>query len=96
MIRFFFFELFNYEVNIIMYIDIRSHDKYLNGHIENAKNIGMYELLLHPGMYLSKSRTYYIYCDTGFRSKMVVDKLYSIGYNCVNIEGGYNNYLIKS
>ena len=40
MIRFFFFELFNYEVNIIMYIDIRSHDKYLNGHIENAKNIG--------------------------------------------------------
>ena len=42
-----------------------------------------------------KNTIYYIYCDYGNRSKHVVSYLNSLGYNCVNIEGGYNNYLLE-
>lgn len=78
-----------------MYIDIRSRGKYLLGHIENAININYYELLLNYDKYLNKNEIYYIYCDSGNKSKVIVNKLKNFGYNCVNIEGGYNNYLVN-
>ena len=78
-----------------MIIDIRSNSKYMIGHIENALNIEYYDLLLNYKKYLSKNQTYYIYCDSGVRSKIVVSKLNNLGYNCVNIDGGYSNYLLN-
>ncbi|MBR3145771.1 MAG: rhodanese-like domain-containing protein [Bacilli bacterium] len=76
-------------------IDIRSKNKYSMGHIPSAINIEYLELLSNPSKYLNKNEIYYLYCDSGYTSSMVVNKLNNIGYNTVNIDGGYNNYLLR-
>ena len=76
-----------------MYIDIRDKNKYLKGHIASAININYIDLLANTSRYLNKNNTYYIYCDSGMKSEFVVSRLVKKGYNCVNVDGGYNNYL---
>ena len=76
-------------------IDIRSYHRYLQGHIPGAISIESSELITYPEKYLDKEKTYYLYCDSGFRSSNIVQKLNSMGYNTVNIIGGYNNYLLS-
>ena len=76
-------------------IDIRDKYKYINGHLDDAVNIMESNLIYNHNKYLNKNTIYYIYCDYGNRSKYVVSYLNSLGYNCVNIEGGYNNYLLE-
>ena len=76
-------------------IDIRSHSEYLYGKIPTAININKIMLLMKPETYLSKEKTYYIYCQSGHSSNNAVNKLNSLGYHTVNIEGGYNNYLLR-
>lgn len=79
----------------IKIIDIRNRNKYLLGHVDNSINICEEELYNYPNRYLRKDEIYYIYCDYGNRSKIIVSKLNSLGYNAVNINGGYHNYLLR-
>lgn len=76
-------------------IDIRDKSKYLNSHIDGAINISYMDLLLNHKRYLEKDKIYYIYCDSGVRSKSLVEKLNNLGYHTINIDGGYNNYLLR-
>ena len=76
-------------------IDIRNRDKYNINHIPGSINIESFELLNNPSKYLKKDEIYYIYCTSGITSKKVVNKLNKIGYNTVNIDGGFNNYLLR-
>ena len=76
-------------------IDIRSRDKYNINHIPGAVNIDYLELLSNPSKYLNKNNTYYLYCSSGYTSNMVVNKLNNMGFNTVNIDGGFNNYLLR-
>ena len=78
-----------------MIIDIRSEASYLKGHIEGAIHIPFTELLQNPAHYLEKEKDYQIYCEHGNKSKFLVDNLKRQGYKCVNIEGGYHNYLLR-
>lgn len=78
-----------------MYIDIRNKNEYFKSHIEGAININYYDLLINYNKYLDRNKIYYIYCNSGLKSRVIVSKLNKLGYNCVNIEGGYNNYLLK-
>ena len=76
-------------------IDIRSLNNYNKGHIDGAIHINQFDLLFNPSKYLKKDEIYYIYCNSGVSSKVVVNKLNSLGYHTVNIDGGYNNYLLR-
>ena len=76
-------------------IDIRSKSKYDISHIPGAINIDSLDLLNNPGRYLNMNDTYYIYCTSGYTSDGVVHKLNRLGYNTVNIDGGFNNYLLR-
>ena len=76
-------------------IDIRSRDMYNTNHIPGAINIESFELMNNPSMYLNKNDTYYLYCTSGYTSNIVSNKLNVLGYNTVNIEGGFNNYLLR-
>ena len=49
---------------------------------------------MNPNSYLKKDKTYYIYCQTGYTSMDVVNILNKKGYNTINLEGGYNKYLL--
>ncbi len=81
----------NKDLNLI---DIRSQSQYIEGHIPNSTNIPGHLLLMNPTSYLKKDKTYYIYCQTGRTSTDVVNILNKKGYNTINLEGGYNKYLL--
>lgn len=76
-------------------IDIRSVEKYNDNHIENAKNIPMQLLLQNPSKYLNYNETYYIYCQKGINSKEVCRRLLLKGFKVVNINGGYEGWLLQ-
>ena len=86
------------EVNIsdipknINLIDIRDKLMYLNGTLDNAKNIYYQKLFSNPEKYLNKEEEYYIFCSNGTSSKKLCKYLASIGYKVINIIGGYNSY----
>lgn len=77
----------NYEI-----IDIRSKVEYSKGHIYNARNIDMNKLLNEHDKYLDKSKTYYIYCSFGNKSKKVCELLTLLGYDVINVYGGYDSF----
>ena len=73
-------------------IDIRDGYLYNMGNIPNSKNIPMNFLTMNPSNYLNTNDVYYIYCNSGINSKKTCEILSSMGYNVVNIIGGYNEY----
>ena len=77
-----------------MYIDIRDNNSYNNGHIDGAINIPFKNLLVNPKL-LNKNEIYYIYCQSGNNSKILVNYLNKLGYSCINVSGGYSKYLLK-
>ncbi len=83
------------KMNNINIIDIRNRNSYVMGHIPQAINIDEYDLLFNTANYLDKNTRYYLYCDYGNRSEQLVNKLNSRGYDTVNIDGGYHNYLLS-
>lgn len=77
----------NYEI-----IDIRSKFEYDKGHIYNARNIEANKLLNEHDKFLDKSKTYYIYCSFGNKSKKVCEMLTLLGYDVINVYGGYDSF----
>jgi len=73
-------------------IDIRDNYSYNIGHIPGAINIPGTILKNIPEKYLSKEKTYYIYCSIGTQSANLTNILNSQGYNCYSIQGGYQEY----
>lgn len=77
-----------------MIIDIRNINDYEKGHLENAISIPYNKLYLNPKI-LNKDETYYLYCNSGKKSKELVNYLNKLGYHTINIEGGYFNNLFR-
>lgn len=74
-------------------IDIRDNYLYRLGNIPSSQNIPMNFLLSNPDQYLKKEEQYYIYCTQGMQSSKLCYKLAMLGYNVVNVSGGYNDYM---
>lgn len=75
-------------VNII---DIREEEEYNDSHIKSSINVPNAKLMLYPERYLTKLEKYYIYCQFGKTSIKTCMYLNKIGYNVINIIGGYDN-----
>lgn len=73
-------------------IDIRSTDLYNMGHIKTSINIPKSQLLCNYKCYLDKSKQYYIYCQYGTTSIKTCIFLKKLGYNVINVLGGYEKY----
>lgn len=82
-------------LNNINIIDIRSIEKYNSNHIPNARNIPFEKLIINPSNYLNPSEKYYIYCQRGINSKNVCRILKNLGFNVVNINGGYEAWILN-
>lgn len=76
-------------------IDIRSIEKYNNRHIPGASNIPLDKLLINFNKYLSKSSKYYIYCQMGVQSRKMCQILKNNGFDVVNVEGGYEAWVLS-
>ena len=83
------------KLNNINIIDIRNIEKYNNRHIEGSINIPLEKILTNFNKYLSKSKRYYIYCQKGIQSRKLCQILKNNGYDVVNIEGGYEAYILS-
>ena len=79
------------KLNNPIIIDIREKDEYDSGHLNGAINISMNKIILNPEKYLSKNKTYFIYCQEGKITKVVCNILSKLEYRVVEIEGGYNS-----
>lgn len=73
-------------------IDIREYYEFMTGSIRTAKNIPMNQLLSQPAYYLERSKTYYIMCQSGMRSKRAVNELQKLGYQVIDVKGGMGAY----
>lgn len=82
--------------NSINLIDIRDNYKFSQGSIKSAINIPADFLLMNPSEYLNKKQKYYLFCNYGITSKNVCKLLSNIGYQVINIRGGYFGFLRDS
>lgn len=74
-------------------IDIRDNYKYNLGSIPGSINVPYLFLVTNPSNYLNKNETYYLLCDSGSTSLRCGLELTEMGYNVINISGGYNSYI---
>ena len=71
-------------------IDIRNHQEFNNFHLNCAVNIEFLTLYNNFNNLLNKQDTYYIICESGYRSKKLIKKLSKYGYKLILVKKGYN------
>lgn len=77
----------------IVLVDVRTKEEFEAGHIPNAINVPLDDILNENIETLEdKNQTYYIYCRSGNRSKQASEKLASLGYNAIIEIGGIIDY----
>lgn len=79
------------ELKDIFILDTRTVGEYDRGHIDGAKHIPI-DSLRNEIDKLPKDKLIYVYCHSGLRSYVACRILSQLGYDCVNISGGYGYY----
>ena len=77
-------------------IDVRDKAEYDNGHIENAINISLTEIMDGKLPECEKEEKILLYCVSGGRSGRAQHILKSAGFINVENGGGYNDLRAKS
>ena len=79
----------------VQLVDVRTPDEYAAGNIPGSVNIDV--LTGHFGetaaTMLDKAYTVAVYCRSGNRSKNAAQVLSMMGYNVVELNGGYNEWV---
>lgn len=82
------FKMMNDDVIIL---DVREKEEYNNGHIKNALNIPL-DNIISEEIDIDKNKTILVYCQSGNRSKTASSKLASLGYENIYNFGGINDW----
>lgn len=80
----------------ISVIDVREQYEYIMGHIPNAINIPVNDIVEDYEKYLYKDQEYYIYCETNIRSSRVCNFLANLGYDVILLDGGYKAWVERN
>lgn len=72
-------------------LDVRTNEEYNNGHIKNALNIPLDDII-NEKINIDKNKTILVYCQSGNRSQKASSKLVSLGYEKIYNFGGINNW----
>lgn len=79
----------------VQLVDVRTADEFAAGNIPGSVNIDV--LTGHFGetaaTMLDKAYTVAVYCRSGNRSKNAAKTLSMMGYNVVELDGGYNDWV---
>ena len=78
-------------------LDVRTAGEYQSGHIANALQANWLDPkeFKNRTQHLDKSKTVYIYCQSGGRSASAQTVLLQEGYQVVNSEGGISNWRMQ-
>ena len=78
-------------------LDVRTAGEYQSGHIANALQANWLDPkeFKNRTQHLDKSKTVYIYCQSGGRSASAQTALLQEGYQVVNLEGGISNWRMQ-
>lgn len=78
-------------------LDVRTPQEYGSGHIDKAINIDwLGEGFEEKAQGLDKTRPVYVYCKMGGRSAQAARVLDSLGFEVVDLKGGYDAYTAHS
>jgi len=78
----------------VVVIDVRDPDEFRDGHLEAATNISRGFLEFRIGGAVADPRTpTVLYCQTGLRSMLAAKALHEMGYNAINLQGGYQKWV---
>lgn len=72
-------------------LDVRTDAEYSAGHIEGFVHIPL-DSLRERAREIPKDKTVYIHCRSGLRSYIACRMLSGMGYDCLNLAGGYRLY----
>ena len=78
------------EINNAVLVDVRTHDEYSSGYIENSLNIDYLSIDFNQNVEeLDKNTPIVLYCRSGKRSSRSANILSKLGFNEVyNLQGG--------
>ena len=82
----------------VITLDVRTPGEFAEGHIEGAINIDVEGAAFDSEIAnLDKTKSYAVYCRSGRRSIIAVDKMSATGFEKLsNLEKGINNWLANS
>lgn len=75
----------------VVILDVRTAEEYNQGHIDSSINIDFYSNTFAEDVIkaIDKNKKIALYCRSGRRSASAAEKLSPLGYNVVNLLGGY-------
>ena len=81
----------------VVTLDVRTAGEFMAGHIDGAINIDVEGNTFDAEIAnLDKSKTYAVYCQSGRRSQIAVDKMASAGFDSLfNLENGIADWITK-
>ncbi|WP_010522928.1 rhodanese-like domain-containing protein [Aquimarina agarivorans] len=77
---------------IIQLVDVRTRDEFKNGYIDRAINIPIKnkEKFKHEVQHLNKNKPIYVYCHSGYRSRVASAILKDLNFKYIyNFSGGW-------
>ncbi|KAH6695895.1 FAD-dependent pyridine nucleotide-disulfide oxidoreductase [Leptodontidium sp. MPI-SDFR-AT-0119] len=74
----------------VQILDVRSLDEFSRGHLEKALNIPLNDLRTNLAA-LDKGKRIVVYCGVGYRGYVAYRILKQMGYEIVNLDGGYKS-----
>ncbi|PIE99876.1 MAG: rhodanese [Maribacter sp.] len=72
-------------------LDVRTQEEFQQGYIPNASNIDIYsgQQFISELEKLDKSKSYYVYCRSGARSRQACNMMRDMGFpKAFNLQGG--------
>jgi rhodanese-related sulfurtransferase len=70
-------------------MDVRTSQEFREGHISESINLDVTDASFHEGIKsLDKSKTYFVYCRSGGRSRQACAILADLGFTVINLAGG--------
>ena len=81
----------------VQILDVRTIGEYQSGHIANALQANWLDPreFKNRTQHLDKTKTIYVYCQSGGRSASAQTALMEVGFNVVNLEGGMSNWKMQ-
>jgi rhodanese-related sulfurtransferase len=88
-------ELLDANSNNLVIVDVRTPEEFQQGHVPNAINVPLSEIIDNPAILLSsKGKPIILYCRSGYRTGKAAEALQKDGYqNLRHLEGDMQGWL---